>query len=64
MVAEVEVVLDVNDVRRALRVPLAQVLQDLDLHQRLVVEPLLVADDLDGEQRVFLVVEHLHDLAE
>lgn len=41
-----------------------EVVQDLDLHQGLVVEALLVADHLERAHLVGLVVKHLHHLAE
>jgi hypothetical protein len=44
--------------------PFSQVVEDLDLNERLVVEALLVADDLDGDGLARLVVAALDDLAE
>jgi hypothetical protein len=42
--------------------PFAEVVQDLDLDQRLVMEPLLVADNLDGDKFTGCVVTTLEHL--
>eukprot|EP00966_Prymnesium_polylepis_P220242 5095038-Prymnesium_polylepis.1 len=47
-----------------MRIVLADVHQHLDLDQRLLVEALLVADDLDRDVRALLVVVRLDDLPE
>ena len=42
--------------------PFPQIVEDLDLHQSLVVEPLFIADDLDGHglaRTVIAAVQHL-----
>mmetsp|Transcript_107975 Transcript_107975/g.311999 ORF Transcript_107975/g.311999 Transcript_107975/m.311999 type:complete len:266 (-) Transcript_107975:397-1194(-) len=64
MVPEVEVVHHVHDVRCALDVPLPNVLEDLDFHEGLVMEPLLVPNHLQGYIALGLVVEGAHDLTE
>lgn len=64
MVAEVEIVQHVDDVMRVIGVLLAQLVQDANLDQRLVMEPLLVPDYLDGHVLVGFVVQGPNDLAE
>lgn len=64
MVAKVERVQHVDDIVGAVRVLLAQLVQQPNFDQRLVVEALLVADDLDGDMLADFVVEGAHHLAE
>lgn len=44
--------------------PLHEVVEHLDLDERLVMEPLLVADDLDGHHLARLVIAALEHLSE
>ena len=53
-----------HDVRATPHVFVTDVSQDLQLHQRLLVEVILVLDDLQCHQRLALVVIDLDDLAE
>lgn len=64
VVPEVEVVQHVDDVVSRIAVLLAEMVEDLDFDQRLVVKPLLVPDDLDGDVLARLVVQRADDLAE
>lgn len=64
MVPKVEVVQHVYHVVRLVLVLQPQVVEHAHLHQRLVVEPLLVADDLDGHQRAGAVIHRAYDLTE
>ena len=59
VVAEVEVVQHVDDVVAALHVLGPEGIQDLHLHQGLVMETLLVANDLNGHRGIGLVVQGL-----
>jgi len=60
--AEGEVLQHVDHVHAGVLVLLPQVLQDADLLRRLPVEPLLVADHLQGHVGLGPVVEGLHHL--
>ena len=64
VVAEGEVVYEVDDVVRVFSVLLPQVLQDADLLVGLTVEAFLVADDLDRHVLLGLVIVGLQHLAE
>lgn len=64
MVPKVEVVEHVDDVVRLVLVLQPQVVQHAHLHQRLVVEPLLVPDDLDGHLVPGAVVQRPDHLPE
>ncbi len=44
--------------------PFPQIVQDLDLHKRLMVEPLLVADNLDRYRLSCAVISAMQNLAE
>ena len=59
VVAEVEVVQHVDDVVPALGVLGPQGVQNLHLHQGLVVEALLIPNHLNGHRTVGLVVQGL-----
>lgn len=63
MVAEIERVQHMDHVVRAVGVLLAQLVQQAHLDERLMMEALLVAYDLDGDVLVRLVVERAHHLA-
>lgn len=64
MIPEVEIVEHVDDVMRIVRVLLAQLVQDAHLDQRLVVEPLLVPNYLDGHMMIRFMVQRTNHLAE
>lgn len=64
MIPEVEVIQHVNDVVLAVLVLGPQVVEDAHLDERLVVEALLVADDLDGHVLVGAVVQRADHLPE
>lgn len=63
MIPEVEIVEHVDDVMRIVRVLLTQLVQDAHLHQRLVMEPLLVPNNLDGHVVIRFVVQRTNDLS-
>ncbi len=58
VVAEVEVVVQVDDVVRVVLVLLAEVLQDADLLLRLTMEALLIAD-LQDSHKILLLLPHI-----
>lgn len=64
MIPEVEVLQHVDDVVVAVLILFPQVVQDADLDQRLVVEPLLVPYYLYGDMFVGHVVQGSDDLPE
>jgi hypothetical protein len=64
MLSEEHVVFDADHVALVRRVVVVQVLQDFQLHARLVLELPLVADHLDGHCLLGLVVQTLDCLSE
>ncbi len=64
VISEGEVFQHVDDVHGRVLVLLPQVLQDTDLLRCLPVEALLIADHLQGDVGLVLVVKGLHDLKE
>ena len=64
VIAEVEVLVHVHHPTDVARVLVTEMLEDLHLHQRLVMEPLLVPNHLHRLDRLGLVVEATHHLPE
>jgi len=64
MVAEVEVVKHMNNMVGWVFVFLAEVIQNADLDERLVVEPLLIPYDFDCDVLVGLVIQCANHLPE
>lgn len=56
MIPEVEVIQHVDNIMLSILVLGPEMVEDAHLYERLVVEPLLVADDLDGDMLVGAVV--------
>lgn len=64
MIPKVEVIQHMNNVVRLVLILQPQVVQNPDLHQRLVVKPLLVPYDLDGNLRADAMIKCSDDLPE
>lgn len=64
MISEVEVVEHVDDVVRAIRIFLAQLIKNSNLDECLVVEALFVANDFDCDILISFVVERTNHLTE
>lgn len=64
MISKIEVVQHVYDIVRLVFILQPEMVEDPDLHQRLVMEALLVADDLDGHLAPGAVVQGSDHLAE
>lgn len=64
MVSEVEVVQHVDDVVDAILVLGSEMVQDAHLDQSLMMEPLLVANDLDGHVLIGAVIQSSYHLTE
>ena len=62
MVPKGKVLVHVNNVVAVIRILPHQILEHLELHQRLMVEPLLVADNLDSVHPIGAEVVALEDL--
>jgi hypothetical protein len=64
MIPEVEIVQHVDDVVRSIGILLAEFVEYANLHERLMVEALFVANDFDCDVLIGFVVQGTDDLSE